>query len=415
MIEITKKQPKVRFKDFAGKNAEDWEQRKYGDLAQVRRGLTYKPSDVQENGVKVLRSSNIDADIFVQREDDVYVQGGAVNIDFLCDGDILITAANGSSRLVGKHAIINGISDRSTVHGGFMLAATTDNPEFLNASMSSRWYSKFINMYVAGGNGAIGNLNKNDLENYKILVPNIHEQEKIGDFFKNLDNLITLHQRELDNKKTLKQTMLSKMFPKDGSDVPEVRFAGFADPWEQRKLAEEVEFFNGLTYSPADVSENGTFVLRSSNVKEGEIVNADNVYVDPQVVNSSNVEEGDIIVVVRNGSRALIGKHTQIKERMDDTVIGAFMTGIRSDQPGFVNALLDTEQFNREIHKNLGATINQITNGMFAKMNFMFPNFEEQQKIGVFFTNLDNLVALHQHELETYQTLKKTMLEKMFV
>ena len=105
--------------------------------------------------------------------------------------------------------------------------------------------------------------------------------------------------------------------------------------WEQRKLPEFVSFFNGLTYTPDDVEETGTLVLRSSNVKNGEIVDADNVYVNDKVAVSENVREGDIIVVVRNGSRALIGKHAQIKASMPSTVIGAFMSGMRSEHSSF--------------------------------------------------------------------------------
>lgn len=159
--------------------------------------------------------------------------------------------------------------------------------------------------------------------------------------------------------------------------VPEIRFAGFAEPWEQRKLTEFVQFYSGLTYAPSDVRESGTLVLRSSNVNNGEIVNADNVYVRPEIVNSENVKKGDIIVVVRNGSRSLIGKHARIKHFMPDTVIGAFMTGIRSECPEFTNALLDTAHFDEEVSKNMGATINQITGYMFSKMEFIVPYLEE--------------------------------------
>ena len=139
-------------------------------------------------------------------------------------------------------------------------------------------------------------------------------------------------------------------------------------------------------------------MLRSSNVKNGEIVDADNVYVSDKVATSENVQEGDIIVVVRNGSRALIGKHAQIKASMPNTVIGAFMSGIRSEYSSFVNALLDTSAFENEVAKNMGATINQITGYMFSKMEFMIPSEEEQQKIGEYFSNLDNLITLHQRK-----------------
>ena len=146
------------------------------------------------------------------------------------------------------------------------------------------------------------------------------------------------------------------------------------------------------------MEETGTLVLRSSNVKNGEIVDADNVYVNDKVAVSENVREGDIIVVVRNGSRALIGKHAQIKASMPNTVIGAFMSGMRSEHSSFVNALLDTSAFENEIAKNMGATINQITGYMFSKMEFMIPSGDEQRKIGEYFQSLDHLITLHQRK-----------------
>ena len=223
---------------------------------------------------------------------------------------------------------------------------------------------------------------------FNVYMPkNAAEQKCIGDYFSNLDNLITLHQREC------------------------ISFTGRADrliltankkrttsSWEQRKLTEFVEFFSGLTYTPNDVQENGTLVLRSSNVSNGEVVDADNIYVNPQVVNSENVKVGDIVVVVRNGSRSLIGKHAQIKAFMPNTVIGAFMTGIRSECPEFTNALLNTSRFEEEIAMNMGATINQITGYMFSKMEFKVPCLDEQKKIGEYFEKLDNLITLHQRK-----------------
>ena len=184
--------PKIRFKGFT----DDWEQREYSDIAATRRGLTYKPSDITDGGKRVLRSSNINENNFEIHNDDVFVDEGAVNIPYVKNGDILITSANGSSRLVGKHAIIHDIPDNCVVHGGFMLIASSDEPEFVNTLMSSQWYTKFINVYVAGGNGAIGNLNKNDLDEQIVLVPSKRERKKIGDYFSNLDRLITLHQRK---------------------------------------------------------------------------------------------------------------------------------------------------------------------------------------------------------------------------
>ena len=262
---------------------------------------------------------------------------------------------------------------------------------------------------------AFTTIGQDDIASCDCVFPSYGEQKAIGAFFDDLDHLITLYQRKLEKIKELKKGMLQKMFPKNGKKVPEIRFKGFIDDWEQRKLPEFVTFFNGLTYTPDDVEETGTLVLRSSNVKNGEIVDADNVYVNDKVVTSENVQEGDIIVVVRNGSRALIGKHAQIKAPMPNTVIGAFMSGIRSEHSSFVNALLDTSAFENEIAKNMGATINQITGYMFSKMEFMIPSGEEQQKIGEYFQSFDDLITLHQRKLEKIKELKKGLLQQMFV
>ena len=193
----------------------------------TRRGLTYKPSAIRKNGVRVLRSSNIAEDSFVLSDEDVFVVREAVNIDCVRANDILITAANGSSRLVGKHTIISGIPEESAVHGGFMLLGTTKEPHFVNASMGSSWYRRFIELFVAGGNGAIGNLNKNDLDNQDIAIPSEKEQKKIGSFFRQLDNLITLHQR---------QPFLQS--PPDISLIVQLTPPFYTFSWEQRKLSE---------------------------------------------------------------------------------------------------------------------------------------------------------------------------------
>ena len=200
--------PEIRFNGFT----DDWEQREFSDVVTTRRGLTYKPSDIRKNGVRVLRSSNIAEDSFTLGDEDVFVVREAVNIDCARENDILITAANGSSRLVGKHTIITGIPEESAVHGGFMLLGTTKEPHFVNASMGSSWYRRFIELFVAGGNGAIGNLSKNDLDNQEIAIPSEEEQKIIGSFFRQLDNLITLHQRKVEKLQIMKKSMLEKMF-----------------------------------------------------------------------------------------------------------------------------------------------------------------------------------------------------------
>ena len=200
------KMPKIRFKGFEG----EWECRKFSEVAELRRGLTYSPLDISQNGIRVLRSSNIDEEYYIEKNDDVFVCERAVNIPLAQNGDILITAANGSSRLVGKHAIIQ--TSIPAVHGGFMLLARTENPYFLNASMSSAWYLDFIRIFVAGGNGAIGNLSIGDLNEQEILIPkHPEEQTAIGNFFRQLDETIALQSAEVEKLNQLKKGLLAAM------------------------------------------------------------------------------------------------------------------------------------------------------------------------------------------------------------
>lgn len=262
---------------------------------------------------------------------------------------------------------------------------------------------------------AVPYMNKENCNSIPIVFPAYNEQTQIGNTFQKLDSLINQHQQKHDKLSSIKKAMLVKMFPKQGETTPEIRFKGFSGEWEEKELNNEVELFSGLTYSPTDIRKEGTFVIRSSNVKNGQLVQADNVYVNSEAVNCSNVKEGDVIVVVRNGSRSLIGKHAQVTSCMDNTVIGAFMTGIRSQQPEFLNSLLDTNQFTAEVEKNLGATINQITNGAFRSMVFMFPKEDEQNAIGNYFQKLDTLIYQQQQQITKLNNIKQACLSKMFV
>lgn len=411
MMGNNKKIPAIRFKGFN----EAWEQRKLGDMGKTFTGLSGKTKDDFGHGdAEFVTYMNIFSNSLANTDqtENVEIDERQNEVQY---GDIFFTTSSETPEEVGMSSVWLGNKPNVYLNSFCFGYRPTEKLDFYYMAYmlrSSEVRKKFL--FLAQGISRY-NISKTKVMEISVFIPKMEEQVVIGRFFSNLDNLITLHQSKCDKLIIFKKAMLEKMFPKNGNKTPEVRFEGFNDAWEQRKLDKEVEFYSGLTYSPKDVSDKGTFVLRSSNVNNGEIVDADNVYVNPEVVNSCNVKEGDIIVVVRNGSRSLIGKHAQIKRTMDNTVIGAFMTGVRSNQSEFINALMDTQQFNKEIEKNLGATINQITNRMFCEMTFMFPCKEEQKKIGVFFSNLDNLITLHQCKVEKLQIVKKSMLEKMFV
>ena len=395
--------PAIRFKGFT----DEWEQRKFSELYErvsEKNDLTYGKDEIISVANMYFKPDSYITDPEYLRTYNVFHLG-----DIAFEGNKSKNFAHG--RFV-ENTIGNGIV--SHVFDVFRPITAYDLLFWKYAINNERIMGSVL-VRCTKASTMMTNLVANDFLHESILVPSVEEQQRIGAFLNQLDDLITLHQRKYDKLTNVKKSMLEKMFPKNGSCYPEIRFKGFSDAWEQRKLDEFVSFFSGLTYSPADIRPAGTLVLRSSNVKDGEFVDADNVYVDPTVVNSENVRDGDIIVVVRNGSRALIGKHAEIKGSKPNTVIGAFMTGIRSEHPSFLNALLNTPRFDEEVEMNMGATINQITGYMFSKMEFMVPSSDEQDVIGDFFKRLDNLITLHQRELEKLKNIKKSMLEKMFV
>lgn len=200
--------PRLRFRGFT----DPWQRKQLGDVAVVSRGLTYHPSDVRPQGVRVLRSSNIAGDAFVTSEEDIFVVRSCVNVDYARNGDILITAANGSAQLVGKHCIVDNIVDESMVAGGFMFLLRSLQPHFLNASMSSSWYTRFISITSMGGGGSINNLRKNELEELYLTIPSLAEQKQIGAFFRSQDEGIATATEQIDKLKRIKQACLKQMF-----------------------------------------------------------------------------------------------------------------------------------------------------------------------------------------------------------
>lgn len=325
----------------------------------------------------------------------------------------LLFARTGAS--VGKTYLYRE-SDGEVYYAGFLIRARLRDSfdgNFVFQQTLTNKYKQFIEI-TSQRSGQPG-VNGKEYGDWKIGMTSYPEQSAIGSLFRTLDDLLASYKDSLANYQSLKATMLSKMFPKAGQNVPEIRLDGFKGDWEVKELGNIVDFYTGLTYKPNDMVSDGTLVLRSSNVRDGEFIYKDNVFVNPDIVNCQNVKLGDIVVVVRNGSRDLIGKHALIKSEMPNTVIGAFMTGVRYDAPEFINALLDTEIFISEINKNLGSTINQITTGNFKRMKFHFPDKEEQRAIGSYFTNFDNLIVAHREKITQLETLKKKLLQDMFI
>ena len=372
---------------FLGSFDFSWEQRKLGEMGQTYTGLSGKTKDDFGHGqARFVTYMNVFSNPISNPEmtEPIEIDPKQNEVEV---GDVFFTTSSETPEEVGMSSILlekRGKTYLNSFCFGFRPSEKIDSYYLAYMLRSESTRAKII--LLAQGISRY-NISKNKVMEIAVLLPSLDEQKMIGQYFSQLDNLITLHQRQPFSHST-----------PDISLSVQLIHPLYTSSWEQRKLTEFVEFFSGLTYTPNDVQENGTLVLRSSNVSNGEVVDADNIYVNPQVVNSENVKVGDIVVVVRNGSRSLIGKHAQIKAFMPNTVIGAFMTGIRSECPEFTNALLNTSRFEEEIAMNMGATINQITGYMFSKMEFKVPCLDEQKKIGEYFEKLDNLITLHQRK-----------------
>lgn len=402
--------PAYRFQGYT----DAWELRRFSELAEIRRGLTYSPTSISKEGVRVLRSSNIDEDRFTFGEDDVFVDKWVVKIPLVKEGDILITAANGSNRLVGKHAIIKDLPANSAIHGGFMLLASCRNPEFVNSLMSSAWYTKFINLYVAGGNGAIGNLNKNDLDEQNVLVPNPKEQEAIGTFFSTLDRHITLHQRKLDTLKEQKKTYLKLLFPVKGQTKPALRFQGFEDDWEEVKLGEVCTIQGGNAWKSDSYSLTGEYLVVTIANVTGEY------FIDDKKGNRIDInpnemqyvlKKGDILISL-TGNVGRVSKMTESKGVLNQRV-GKLTTTANFE---FIFSILRTEKFENEMRlASQGAAQANISNKDVLQYMIPLPTLPEQEAIGSFFSTLDQEIAQVEDKLASLKEMKKTLLRKLFV
>ena len=251
-----------------------------------------------------------------------------------------------------------------------------------------------------------------------LAFPAVEEQAAISRLFDYLDDLITLHQRKYDKLVIFKKSMLEKMFPKDGESVPEIRFAGFTDPWEQRKLENLASFGGGHTPSMADASNyvDGKILwVTSQDVKQHYIENTTTMISEKGAATLTLYPSDSIVIVARSG----ILRHTipVAKLRKPATVnqdIKVIQTVDSCDSSWLLQYFIASNKTLLREYGKTGTTVESID---FAKMKstaLMVPYIEEQQAIGSFFSRLDNLITLHQRKLELLQNIKKSLLDKMF-
>lgn len=403
--------PKRRFKEFL--EGEAWEERKLGDITDSFSGGT--PSVANQsfyNGsIPFIRSGEINenkTELFITQE-------GLSNSSakLVSKGDILYALYGATSGEVGI----------SQISGAINQAILALKPKFsYNSYFIMQWLKKekqtIINTYLQGGQG---NLSGNIVKDLYIKIPkNKDEQKLIGSFFQNIDQLITLHQRKIDKLKVLKKAYLAQMFPSVGESKPRLRFSGFNDDWEQRKLGEvSTSFEYGLNAAATEFDGKNKYIrITDINDESRDFMDDDLTSPDIDLSNADKykLSRGDILFA-RTG--ASVGK-TYIYRECDGLVYYAgflIRAKIREQyNPEFIFQNTLTKDYEKYISITAQRSGQPGVNAQeYSQYKIMVPNRTEQDKISAYFRSIDKLITLHQRKLEKLQNIKKAYLNEMFV
>ena len=399
------KSPKIRFKGFDG----DWEQRKLSELATMHARIGWqnlRTSEFLDAGDYMLITGTDFEDGKVNYSTCHYVEKERYDQDKniqIKNGNILIT----KDGTLGKVAYVEGLSLPATLNAGVFNVEVKDENETDSKYLFQFLKAPFLMDYVSkkATGGTIKHLNQNILVDFPIAMPNKAEQVRIGEYFSNLDNLITLHQKKCEQLTILKKYMLQKMFPQNGSDKPEIRFDGFTDDWEQRKLGGVCEITmgqspDGSTYS--DTPSDYILVQGNADLKDG--------WVCPRIwttQKTKTAEAGDLIMSVRAPAGAM-GKTAY------NVVLGRGVAGIKGNEFIFQTLVkMDSDGYWKKLAA--GSTFESINSDVVKTAEIKIPQVKEQEEIGAYFSNLDHLITLHQNKCNELKELKKFMLQNMFV
>ena len=408
-----KKTPDIRFKGFT----DDWEQRKFSDLVTIERGGSPRPIDKyitnDKNGLNWIKIGDApeQGNYITQTAEKIKPEGLAKTRE-VHSGDLILS----NSMSFGRPYIM---AIDGCIHDGWLAIRDTEKNFDLKFLCTLLGTDNMLNQYKSMAAGStVNNLNKELVGGTKVLLPIMNEQVQIGQYFSQIDNLITLHQRECDQLKELKKTMLKKMFPRDDSNIPEVRFAGFTDDWEQRKLIEVCDYVDYRGKTPRK-TKTGVFLVTAKNVKDGYIdYEASKEYISyndyDEVMKRGIPEIGDVLFTTEApcGNVAQVDKpnialaQRIIKYRGKDNIINN----------NYLKYYLLAPTFQKNIDKkSSGGTVQGIKGSVLHQQAMQYPSYIEQQKVGMILNIIDNLITLHQRELEILKNLKKTCLKRMFI
>ena len=283
---------------------------------------------------------------------------------------------------------------------------------FIKISLLSERITAYLESCSSGSSNSQKRVTPEIIMSSEIIAPSLAEQRRIGAFFDRLDSLITLHQRKYDKLCVLKKSMLDKMFPKGGSLYPEIRFAGFTDPWEQRKLGE-------LYQKNDERNTDGLGSERTLSVASMTFNSAGNGADDSSLPNYKRLRLGDIAFEGHTNKEFAYGRF--VLNDAGNGIMSPRFTCLRpivEQEYSFWKYFIHSEKVMRPILVNStksGTMMNELVVEDFLKQEILVPSLPEQRRIGAFFDRLDSLITLHQRKLELLRNIKKSMLDKMFV
>ena len=401
--EITKS-PHIRFAGFT----DDWEQRKLGDVSERVRG---------NDGRMDLPTLTISAGSgwLDQRERFSGNIAGKEqkNSTLLSKGEL--SNNQGNSKLAKYAAVFELRTYEEAlvprVYHSFKVTNESSS-DFIEYMFATKIPDRELGKLISSGARMDGllNINYDEFMSIKITLPKVKEQIKIAKILRNLDNIITLHQRKLELLKVTKKSMLQKMFPKDGESVPEIRFAGFTDAWEQRKLIDVAKYRNGKAHENS-ICENGSYVVVNSKFvsTDGEVRKYSNEQIEPLMKN----EIAFVLSDVPNG-RAIA--RTFLVQEDDKYTLNQRIAGITPNEntnPYFLHISINRHPYFLRFDDGVKQT--NLSKSDVENFETFYPKRLEQEKIGTFFSDFDNLITLHQRELDLLKDLKKSMLQQMFI
>ncbi|MGQ7516051.1 restriction endonuclease subunit S [Streptococcus suis] len=407
--------PKRRFKEF--ENADAWELRKLGEVAEIIGGGTPSTSNSEfwDGDIDWYTPAEIGEQIYVDGSERKITQLGLDKSSATllpANKTILFTSRAG----IGKTAILR--SDATTNQGFQSIVVDNNTEPYFIFSMTDKIKNKAIS--VASGS-TFAEISSRALGQLEFMFPSINEQSAIGTFFSTLDQQITLHQRKLDKLKSVKQAYLSEMFPAEGERVPKRRFPGFTDDWELRKLGELGTLKNGMNFSK-DAMGTGFPFINLQNIFGKNVVDISQLglaMASSIQLKNYNLQKGDVLFVRSSVKLEGVGEAAIVPKDLEDTTYSGFIIRYRDSfglDNNFKRYTFGTNNIRNQIMSQATDSANKnISQQVLAELDILVPSLPEQEAIGTFFSTLDRQITLHQRKLEKLKNLKKALLNELFV